>query len=80
MRVSHDSDPASGHDPQSEAEAEAEAEADPLLGRRGRKEEARLPTLPTVEHHGRRARPFVAPQTPNQSTLRIDATAPHPHP
>ena len=30
----------------------------PALGRRGRKEGARRPTLPTVEHHGRRARPI----------------------
>jgi hypothetical protein len=28
-----------------------------LPGRRGRNEWACLPTLPTVEHHGRRARP-----------------------
>jgi len=63
--------------PEAEAEAEAEAKAKaenrgtyPLLGRRGRKEEARLPTLLTVEHHGRRARPFVAP-TPNQSSCEL---------
>jgi len=41
-----------------------------MLGRRGRKEEARLPTLLTVEHHGRRARPFVA-RTPNQSSYEL---------
>jgi hypothetical protein len=41
----------------------------PLLGRRGRKEEARLPTLPTVEHHERRARPFVAPQPIDTANL-----------
>ena len=52
----------------------------PLLGRRGRKEEARRRTLPTVEHLGQRARPFVATKPHTQSTLRIDAPAPAPHP
>jgi hypothetical protein len=35
----------------------------PVLGRRGRNEDARRHALPTVEPHGPRARPPVAPQT-----------------
>jgi hypothetical protein len=45
----------------------------PLLGRRGRKEDARLPPLPTALPHGQRARPSVAPQTPTpKSPTRAD--------
>ena len=49
----------------------------PLLGRRGREEEARLPLL-TVEHHGRRARPFVAsnPQTNRRCELILPLPSP----
>ena len=35
-------------------------------GRRGRKEDPRLTTLPSGDHHGQRARLFVAPLNPNQ--------------
>jgi hypothetical protein len=47
----------------------------PALGRRGRTEDARLPKLPRVDHHGRRARPFVAPQNPKP----IDTANSHSH-
>ena len=70
MRVSHDSDPTSGHErcPKPLAEPEPDPNPNPYApaGRRGRKEDPRLTTLPSGDHHGQRARLFVAPLNPNQ--------------
>ena len=66
-RVSHDSDPASGHDPQSQAEALPKTKLPyTLSGRRGCCEDTCAGVLPNADHHGQRARSFVAPK-PNQT-------------
>jgi hypothetical protein len=68
VRVSHDSDPTSGHDPRPKPKPLLLPDLPPIpnpyapTGRRGRKDGARLSLLPTVDHHGQRARLFVAPQ------------------
>ena len=60
VRVSHESAPTAGHDPCPKPKPNPGAYS--VAGRRGRKEDARLPTVRTVEHHGSRARPSVAPK------------------
>ena len=68
VRVSHDSDPASGHAPCPRPKPCPKPKPNPnphpylTAGRRGRKEGARLTLLPTGDHLGQRARLFVAPQ------------------
>ena len=46
-----------------------------LAGRRGRRGAAHQTMWPSVDHHGQRARSFVAPN-PNRWRLRINAAAP----
>ena len=48
----------------------AKAGPSPTLGRRGRKEDAGLPTLPTVDLHEQRARPICAPPNPSHARVR----------
>jgi hypothetical protein len=55
----------------------------PLLGRRGSNEDARRQALPTVDPHGTRARPSVAPQTTkpiDSANLWEPIRLPHPIP
>ena len=50
VRVSHDSDLASGHDPSPKPKPKPRPY--PPAGRRGRNEDPRLTTLPNADHHG----------------------------
>ena len=78
MRVSHDSDPASGHEPCPKPNPNPNPYAP--AGRRGRKEDPRLTTLPSGDHHGQRARLFVAPSTQTNSGCEFVHPLPLPIP
>ena len=82
MRFSHDSDPTSGHDPCPCPKPKPKAKPNPYApaGRRGRKEDPRLTTLPSGDHHGQRARLFVAPSTQTNSGCEFVHPLPLPIP